>query len=106
MLFGTSKHRYVYGHQPVANEAVVSVDQSAPSKKRQPSSIDVHVGKHLRARLVLANLSQSDLAKAADVTFQQIQKYEHGTNRMSAGQIYTFAKLLACTPNDFFDGYE
>jgi transcriptional regulator with XRE-family HTH domain len=84
----------------------VALDLNNPTKRRQPSLIDVHVGRHLKARRVLANLSQKDLAKSADVTFQQVQKYEKGANRISAGQLYTFSKVLACTPNDFFAGFD
>lgn len=71
---------------------------------RKPQSIDVHVGNQLKARRVMAGMTQTDLGKVAGITFQQLQKYERGSNRIAAGHLYLFAQALDCTPNDFFDG--
>ena len=71
---------------------------------RKPQSIDAHVGNQLKARRMMAGMNQTDLGKVAGITFQQVQKYERGANRVAAGHLYLFAQALKCTPNDFFDG--
>jgi transcriptional regulator with XRE-family HTH domain len=71
---------------------------------RKARSIDAHVGNQLKARRVMAGMNQTDLGKVARITFQQVQKYERGANRIAAGHLFLFAQALACTPNDFFDG--
>ena len=71
---------------------------------RKPQSIDAHVGNQLKARRMMAGMSQINLGKVAGITFQQVQKYERGANRIAAGHLYLFAQALDCTPNDFFDG--
>jgi transcriptional regulator with XRE-family HTH domain len=74
--------------------------------KRSPLSVDAHVGNKLRTRRVLAGMSQTELGRAVGITFQQVQKYEKAANRVSAGHLYAFAQALACTPDDFFAGYD
>jgi transcriptional regulator with XRE-family HTH domain len=58
------------------------------------ASIDSHIGARLRARRILRHVSQAELAKVADLSFQQIQKYENGTNRISASLLYKFSQFL------------
>jgi transcriptional regulator with XRE-family HTH domain len=58
------------------------------------ASIDSHIGARLRARRILRRVSQAELAKVADLSFQQIQKYENGTNRISASLLYRFSQFL------------
>ncbi len=53
-----------------------------------------------------AGLSQADLAKAADITYQQIQKYEQGGNRISTGRLYNFARIFDVPLDYFVDGFE
>ena len=65
--------------------------------------IDVHVGARLRARRTLLGLSQTVLAEAIGLTFQQLQKYENGSNRISASRLYDFSKLLDVDIGYFFD---
>jgi transcriptional regulator with XRE-family HTH domain len=74
--------------------------------KRAPLSIDVHVGNKLRTRRIFAGMSQTELGGSVGITFQQVQKYEKAVNRVSAGHLYAFAQALACSPDDFFEGYE
>ena len=62
--------------------------------KGVPDVVDKHVGKRLKIRRSLLGLSQEKLAEAAGITFQQIQKYEHGTNRISAGRLFKFSEIL------------
>lgn len=69
---------------------------------RQVNDIDRHVGEQIRARRVQQGISQADLGKSIEVTFQQIQKYERGTNRVSAGKLYRLAHVLAVDLDYFF----
>ncbi len=66
-----------------------------------PNIIDIKVGERVRARRKMVGLSQNDLAQAIGLTFQQIQKYERGTNRVSASKLFEIAKTLT-TPIDYF----
>lgn len=75
-----------------------------PAKK--PHQVDVHVGKRLRLRRNMLGMSQDDLGKQVDITFQQIQKYERGTNRISASRIWEFARILGVPEDYFFEGLE
>ena len=67
-------------------------------------SVDVHVGGRLRLRRRLLGLSQEKLAEAIGITFQQIQKYERGANRVSASRLYDLSQVLAVPIDYFFDG--
>ena len=72
--------------------------------RRSPNRIDVHVGAQLRLRRKARGFSQEALAKSVGLTFQQLQKYERGSNRISASKLYEFARLLECPVAYFFDG--
>lgn len=61
---------------------------------RSANEIDIHVGQRLRLARILRGLSQDELGKTVGVTFQQIQKYERGANRVSAGRLVALAKAL------------
>jgi transcriptional regulator with XRE-family HTH domain len=63
-------------------------------KKRRPTSADRQVGESIRAHRLLAGMSQSYLASKIGVTFQQVQKYEKGTNRVGAGRLPQIAEVL------------
>lgn len=76
----------------------------ARGEKQHP--VDVHVGGQLRSQRVLYGLSQSELADKLDITFQQLQKYETGSNRMSAGRIWHASQVLGVPVNFFFDGLD
>jgi transcriptional regulator with XRE-family HTH domain len=65
--------------------------------------VDIHVGARLRQRRNLVGLSQIKLSESVGLTFQQIQKYERGTNRISSSRLYEFAKVLAVPVSYFFD---
>jgi len=66
--------------------------------------LDHRVGERLRSRRLKMGLSQSELGAAAGVTFQQVQKYEKGANRISAGRLIQFAERLGVKPAYFVDG--
>ena len=67
--------------------------------------IDVHVGGRLRQRRTLLGLSQEKIAEATGITFQQIQKYERGTNRMSASRLFQLSKVLDVSISYFFEKF-
>jgi ribosome-binding protein aMBF1 (putative translation factor) len=58
-----------------------------------PHPVDVHVGKRIRARRRLLGMNQRALATALDLTFQEVQKYEHGANRVSASRLSAIADV-------------
>ncbi len=68
-----------------------------------PSPVDVHVGARLRVRRTLLGMSQTMLGEAIGLTFQQIQKYEKGTNRISASRLYDLSRVLDVPIAYFFD---
>jgi len=71
---------------------------------RNPNAIDAHVGKRLRMRRLMLRVSQEILADKLGITFQQVQKYENGTNRISAGRLHAVAHILQVPVQFFFDG--
>ncbi|WP_308910706.1 helix-turn-helix domain-containing protein [Pseudokordiimonas caeni] len=68
-----------------------------------PDPIDVHVGSRVRMRRTLLGLSQDKLGQALGLTFQQVQKYERGTNRMGASRLLEIARVLDVSPSWFFE---
>ena len=71
---------------------------------RLPNAIDGHVASRLRLRRLEAGMTQTQLAQAVGVTFQQLQKYEGATNRISAGALYQLALTLDVPVQYFFGG--
>ena len=69
---------------------------------RNPTVGDQHVGARVRAARLEAGKSQTDVAESLGLTFQQVQKYEKGTNRVSASMLYKFAKALEMPISGFF----
>lgn len=69
----------------------------------EPNPIDVHVGKRLRLRRELLGMSQEMLGGLLGVTFQQVQKYERGTNRMGSSRLWDIAQVLDVGIDFFFD---
>src|SRR5947209_13466355 len=78
-------------------------DPSHPGRKRRAGPEDVEIGRKIRALRLQRGLSQSGLAEGIDLTFQQVQKYEKGANRVSAGRLQRIADLLN-VPITFFYG--
>ncbi len=76
------------------------------TKARRPDEVEIdkHVGQRLRERRIVMGLSQSALADGLGITFQQVQKYESGFNRIAAGRLYACAQLLDVPPEYFFVG--
>lgn len=77
-----------------------SADDSAPGT---PNPVDVHVGSRVRLRRTLLGLSQEKLGEAVGLTFQQIQKYERGANRIGASRLFEFSRILDVPVSFFFD---
>jgi transcriptional regulator with XRE-family HTH domain len=71
---------------------------------RGTTAVDTHVGLKIRARRNLMGLSQTELADSAGITFQQVQKYEKGANRVGAGRLQQFSEALGVPPSYFFEG--
>src|ERR1700753_2661258 len=71
-----------------------------------PHPVDIHVGKQLRMRRVILGLSQEAIGKAIGITFQQVQKYERGINRMGASRVYELARYLTVRVSYFFEGLD
>jgi transcriptional regulator with XRE-family HTH domain len=67
--------------------------------------VDVHVGRRLRLRRTILGMSQETIGSAIGVSFQQVQKYERGINRMGSSRLYEFAKLLKVSVGYFFEGF-
>jgi len=71
---------------------------------RGVNSVDVHVGQKVRLRRSLMNLSQERLGEALGITFQQVQKYEKGVNRIGASRLFEIAQVLEVPISFFFEG--
>ncbi len=69
-----------------------------------PNPVDVHVGQRIRMRRLMVGVTQTQLADELRLTFQQVQKYEKGTNRVSASKLYAICKVLTVPPEYFFEG--
>ena len=77
---------------------------SETSETRGPNPIDLHVGARIRMRRRMQGVSQEKLADALGLTFQQVQKYERGANRVSASKLYEIAASLKTPVGYFFEG--
>jgi transcriptional regulator with XRE-family HTH domain len=71
---------------------------------RSADEVDAHVGRRLRQRRIALGISQEQLGAELGLTFQQIQKYEKGQNRISAGRLYKLALILSVSVEFFFEG--
>jgi transcriptional regulator with XRE-family HTH domain len=71
---------------------------------RRSGAVDTHVGERVRMRRKLLGVSQDQLADNLGLTFQQVQKYERGANRISASKLFRIAEILNVEVSYFFDG--
>ena len=74
------------------------------AKTKIANPIDIHLGSRVRMRRLMLNLSQVKLGEAFGVTFQQVQKYEKGVNRMGSSRLQQAADILGVTVPFFFEG--
>lgn len=82
------------------------VSEHVESGSRLAHQIDEHVGRRIRLRRTLLGLTQEQLAAALAISYQQVQKYETGANRVSAGRLYQIAQHLSVDVGYFFEGLE
>ena len=75
-------------------------------KELDSGVFDVYIGQRLKLRRTMLKMSQDELATMVGVTFQQIQKYESGANRISASRLFVFSKILNVDISFFFEGLE
>ncbi len=73
---------------------------------RKPNPVDVHVGSRVRLRRMFVGMSQERLGEQMDLTFQQIQKYEKGTNRIGASRLFQLSEILSVPVGFFFEGMD
>ncbi len=79
------------------------VRRRAKKQVSRSGPIDIHVGSRVRLRRNLLGMNQTDLSKALGVTFQQVQKYEKGTNRISASRLFNLSHVLDVPISFFFE---
>jgi ribosome-binding protein aMBF1 (putative translation factor) len=84
-------------------QSEVALDDIGGEKESRPSPIDVHVGSRIRLRRTLMGLSQERLGEALGLTFQQVQKYERGVNRVGASRLFDLSRVLDVPISFFFD---
>ena len=72
--------------------------------KKKPNPIDIHVGSRIRLRRTMLGMSQEKLGESLGITFQQIQKYEKGTNRIGSSRMHQIALILQMPVSFFFEG--
>lgn len=73
---------------------------------QQDRSVDRHVGERIRRRRAELGMTQHDLALMLGISYQQVQKYETGANRVSAGRLFNMSQKLGCQIGYFFDGLD
>ncbi len=82
---------------------VTRASGARPSEGDSPDPVDIHVGQRLRQRRTLLGLSQEKLARTIGLTFQQIQKYERGVNRIGASRLLQLSRALGVPIAYFFE---
>ncbi|MEM6626880.1 MAG: helix-turn-helix transcriptional regulator [Pseudomonadota bacterium] len=82
------------------------MDALTPKGASLAARVDRHVGEKIRRRRVLMGFTQEHLAEALEISYQQIQKYETGANRVSAGRLYQIARHLDVVVSHFFEGLD
>jgi transcriptional regulator with XRE-family HTH domain len=91
-------------HEQKGELRVTPPDQpSSSDREGRPSPIDVHVGSRIRLRRTLLGMSQERLGEALGLTFQQVQKYERGVNRVGASRLFDLSRVLDVPISFFFD---
>ncbi len=74
--------------------------------QKRTTAVDAHIGSRMRTRRLVLNMTQDSLAERLGITFQQIQKYEKGSNRISASRLLDVAAILDVPPTYFFEGLD
>jgi transcriptional regulator with XRE-family HTH domain len=79
--------------------------RNSTKKKRKPNSTDTQIGESIRAHRLILGMSQSELARQLGVSFQQVQKYEKGANRIGAGRLPQIAEIFDIPISALFKGH-
>ena len=90
--------------EPQRDIAMARPEQvTASDREARPSPIDIHVGSRIRLRRTLLGMSQERLGESLGLTFQQVQKYERGVNRVGASRLFDLSRVLDVPISFFFD---
>ena len=89
--------------EPQGEARMARAERSGSDREARPSPIDVHVGSRIRLRRTLLGMSQERLGEALGLTFQQVQKYERGVNRVGASRLFDLSRVLDVPISFFFD---
>lgn len=84
-------------------KAMVQPHNADAANPRKSNPVDVHVGGRVRLRRMLLSMSQEKLGESLGLTFQQVQKYEKGANRIGASRLFELARILGVNVQYFFD---
>lgn len=93
------------------NKKIIDIPEEIRNPRRSsaagdmPNPVDIYVGLKLKARRNLIGVTQEVLAEATGITFQQVQKYEKGRNRLSASRLFQFSRILDVPVAYFFEGF-
>jgi transcriptional regulator with XRE-family HTH domain len=96
----------------ISNELIETLNPYFPLSEKQngrikmPHPVDIHVGQRIKEIRTVRGLTQSNVAEQLGISFQQLQKYETGANRVSASRMFELSKLLKVSPSFFFEGLE
>ena len=90
-------------NEPQGEPRMARTDLSGSERESRPSPIDIHVGSRIRLRRTLLGMSQERLGEALGLTFQQVQKYERGVNRVGASRLFDLSRVLDVPISFFFD---
>jgi transcriptional regulator with XRE-family HTH domain len=80
--------------------------ERSKTRTKAPDARDMDVGRRIRAQRLVCRMSQTELANNLGVTFQQVQKYEKGVNRVGAGRLTKIAKVLGVPVSSFFGAHD
>jgi transcriptional regulator with XRE-family HTH domain len=86
------------------DQEVSDMAKASTGHTRSATAVDTHVGQKIRARRIFLGMSQTEVADAVGITFQQIQKYERGANRVGASRLQQISNALGVSPFYFFEG--
>ena len=92
-----------YGAEMSRPPEYVNLDADGEKGSRRPNPIDVHVGGRVRFRRMLLGMSQEKLGEKLGLTFQQVQKYEKGINRIGASRLFDLAQVLGVSVQFFYE---
>src|SRR4051812_13651265 len=102
-LAGTARRSAHMGVAERENDAVQSRSARGRMPSGKPNPVDVHVGNRVRLRRTLLGMSQEKLGESLGLTFQQVQKYERGANRIGASRLWDLSRVLDCPVAFFFE---